>query len=86
RYLILFLILQSDVIAGESVGSTAPWLGLPFGGLLLSIALMPLWMPTFWHRHSNKVAGFWGGLVIMVWLGEIGVSRTFDALVQVMLH
>ncbi len=34
--------------------------GVPFVGLLLSIALCPLWLPTFWHHHFGKVSAFWG--------------------------
>ncbi len=47
-------------LAGQIDGlqlSTA-W-ALPFAGLLLSIALMPLLVPRFWHRHFGKVAAFW---------------------------
>ncbi len=32
---------------------------LPFVGILLSIALLPLVVPRFWHRHFGKVAAFW---------------------------
>ena len=32
---------------------------LPFAGLLLSIALLPLLAPGFWHRHYGKVAAAW---------------------------
>lgn len=32
---------------------------LPFVGLLLSIALMPLLVASFWHHHYGKVALFW---------------------------
>ena len=32
---------------------------LPFAGLLLSIAFMPLFCPRFWHHHYGKVAFFW---------------------------
>ena len=35
------------------------WWGLPFAGILLSIALMPLVVPIFWHHHYGKVAAFW---------------------------
>jgi Na+/H+ antiporter NhaD/arsenite permease-like protein len=50
--------------------STAPQLGralslwsvLPFGGILLSIALFPLFAPHFWHDHFGKVAFFWAAL------------------------
>ncbi len=37
---------------------TALW-GVPFAGILLSIALMPLLTPHFWHHHYGKVAAGW---------------------------
>ncbi len=33
--------------------------GIPFAGILLSIALMPLTTPSFWHHHFGKVAAAW---------------------------
>jgi Na+/H+ antiporter NhaD/arsenite permease-like protein len=35
------------------------WWGAPFAGLLLSIALGPLLVPGFWHRHYGKLAAAW---------------------------
>lgn len=32
---------------------------LPFVGILLSIALFPLFLPSFWHNHFGKVSAFW---------------------------
>ncbi|HPS56859.1 MAG TPA: sodium:proton antiporter [Spirochaetota bacterium] len=32
---------------------------IPFVGILLSIALMPLLTPHFWHHHYGKVSIFW---------------------------
>jgi Na+/H+ antiporter NhaD/arsenite permease-like protein len=40
-------------------GQLSPLWGVPFAGLLLSIALMPLLAPTFWHHHFGKVAAAW---------------------------
>lgn len=37
----------------------AVWWALPFVGILLSIALFPLFAPHFWHRHFPKVSLFW---------------------------
>ncbi|MGV3656004.1 MAG: sodium:proton antiporter [Noviherbaspirillum sp.] len=37
----------------------APWWGLPFAGLLLSIALLPLAVPAFWHHHYGKLTAAW---------------------------
>ncbi|MBB3178918.1 sodium:proton antiporter [Variovorax sp. Sphag1AA] len=36
------------------------WWSVPFAGILLSIALMPLLVPAFWHHHYGKVAVAWG--------------------------
>lgn len=33
--------------------------GVPFAGILLSIALMPLLAPMFWHHHFGKVSAAW---------------------------
>ncbi len=45
----------------KSIGGELPlWSGIPFAGILLSIALMPLLMPKFWHHHFGKVSMFWG--------------------------
>jgi len=35
------------------------WSTLPFVGMLLSIALFPLFAPKFWHNHFGKVSVFW---------------------------
>ena len=48
---------QAAAIDGASL--TLLW-GLPFAGILLSIALFPLLVPSFWHHHYGKIAAFWG--------------------------
>ena len=40
-------------------GSLSVLWGVPFAGILLSIALMPLLAPAFWHHHFGKVAAAW---------------------------
>jgi Na+/H+ antiporter NhaD/arsenite permease-like protein len=35
------------------------WSTIPFAGMLLSIALFPLFAPKFWHNHFGKVSAFW---------------------------
>ena len=49
--------------AGEarSIGELLPvWSVIPFVGILLSIALFPLFAPHWWHRHFPKMSAFWG--------------------------
>jgi Na+/H+ antiporter NhaD/arsenite permease-like protein len=43
----------------DGAGLGVIWV-LPFVGILLSIALMPLLVPRFWHHHFGKVSAFWG--------------------------
>ncbi|MEO5607816.1 MAG: sodium:proton antiporter, partial [Polaromonas sp.] len=48
----LLLSISGGAFAAELQGSelSALW-GVPFAGVLLSIALMPLLAPSFWHHH-----------------------------------
>ena len=45
----------------EDLGTLLPcWSALPFAGLLLSLALFPLFAPKFWQRNYHFVVMFWG--------------------------
>ena len=58
--LALLLLWPSLSFAADLEGSQLSTLwGVPFAGLLLSIALMPLLAPFFWHHHYGKVAAAW---------------------------
>ena len=38
-----------------NIGEILPlWSCIPFAGILLSIALFPLFLPDFWHHHFGK--------------------------------
>jgi Na+/H+ antiporter NhaD/arsenite permease-like protein len=46
--------------AHANLGELLPlWSCLPFACILLSIALLPLILPDFWHHHFGKISGFW---------------------------
>ena len=45
---------------GSNLGERlALWWIIPFAGILLSIALFPLFAPAWWHHNFPKVAAFW---------------------------
>ena len=47
-------------LAAEVPGhALSPLWGVPFAGILLSIALCPLLTPVFWHHHFGTVAAAW---------------------------
>lgn len=58
---------------------------LPFVGILLSIALLPLIAPHFWHRHYGKVSLFWGVLFFILFTVRFGFERSSFYLVEVYL-
>ncbi|KQT10274.1 sodium:proton antiporter [Ramlibacter sp. Leaf400] len=56
----LGLLVPHLAMAAEFDGrQLSPAWGVPFAGILLSIALMPLLAPAFWHHHFGKVAAAW---------------------------
>lgn len=60
--IVLAAMAPAPCMAAEptAIGRILPlWSALPFAGILLSIALMPLFIPRFWHHHFPKVSAFW---------------------------
>src|SRR5258708_37095994 len=39
--------------------------GIPFVGMLLSIALLPLLAPRFWEHNFGKIAAFWSAAFLL---------------------
>lgn len=51
---------EGHAAAHPDLGSRLPlWTVIPFAGILLSIALFPLFAPHFWHHHYPKVSLAW---------------------------
>ncbi|MBA4212302.1 MAG: sodium:proton antiporter [Polaromonas sp.] len=59
--------------------------GVPFAGVLLSIALMPLVAPMFWHHHFGKVAAAWGLAFLIPFAITFGPAATGMAVVHAAL-
>jgi len=56
-------------VTSEQLGAVLPlWTGLPFVGILLSIALLPLIAPAHWDEHYPKVSMFWAALFAIPFL------------------
>ena len=59
--------------------------GLPFAGILLSIAIFPLIAPEFWHHHFGKISAFWAIMLLFPFAVIQGVSVTLFELAHVFL-
>ena len=81
------LLAFSDMAAAAEVDGSAlsAWWGLPFAGMLLSIALMPLLVPMFWHHHFGKVAAGWSLALLLPFAGYFGAGAAGQALVHTLL-
>lgn len=66
-------------------GRLSPIWGVPFAGILLSIALMPLLVPHFWHHHFGKVAAAWSLAFLVPFAVMFGVSTAGVALVHALV-
>ncbi|MFM0736736.1 sodium:proton antiporter [Paraburkholderia xenovorans] len=60
--------------------------GLPFAGVLLSIAVFPLVAPTFWHHHFGKIAAAWSLLFLVPFGLTFGAGVAFGTLVHAVLE
>lgn len=47
---------------------------IPFIGILLSIALFPLFAPHFWEHNLGKISAFWAACLIVPMVAQYGVS------------
>lgn len=83
--LVLLAALPAEAAAIDGRSLNILWV-LPFAGILLSIALMPLFTPQFWHHHYGKVAAFWGLCVVVPFGLQIGAGGTAHVLLEVALH
>ncbi len=58
---------------------------LPFVGILLSIAIMPLAAPYFWHHHFGKISAAWAALVIVPFAAIHGVPTAVYEVIHLLL-
>jgi Na+/H+ antiporter NhaD/arsenite permease-like protein len=59
--------------------------GLPFAGMLLSIAILPLAAPRLWHHHFGKIAAGWALAFVLPFALGHGLSATAGVLAHALL-
>lgn len=80
------LLLPGLAGAAELDGSQlSAWWSLPFAGVLLSIAVMPLLAPMFWHHHFGKVSAAWALVFLVPFALTFGAGATGAAVVHAAL-
>ena len=85
--------VRAAVAAGTGEAGTAAfdgrtlslWWGLPFLGLLLSIALLPQFRPQWWHRSAGRIAVIWVLAFLVPAVGYFGLEITVSRVLHVLL-
>jgi Na+/H+ antiporter NhaD/arsenite permease-like protein len=79
-------LLPSLALAADLDGSklSAIW-AVPFAGLLLSIALMPLAVPAFWHHHFGKVTAAWSLAFLIPFALLFGIGSAASGFVHALV-
>lgn len=73
---------DAPAIDGRHLGLT--WM-IPFAGILLSIAILPLAAPSFWHHHFGKVSAAWATLIIVPFALIHGVPSAVYEIIHLLL-
>jgi Na+/H+ antiporter NhaD/arsenite permease-like protein len=73
---------QAAEVDGAALGA---WWAVPFAGVLLSIALMPLLVPRFWHHHFGKVAAGWALAFLLPFAAVYGAGSAGQALLHTLV-
>jgi Na+/H+ antiporter NhaD/arsenite permease-like protein len=82
----LSLLLPLAASAADLDGSKfSAWWGIPFAGVLLSIAVMPLAAPQVWHHHFGKIAAGWALAFLVPFALVFGAGTAGQALVHALL-
>lgn len=88
RVLALMSMLAAPAVANAAAldGATLSLLwGVPFAGILLSIALFPIFAPGFWHHHFGKITAVWTALFLIPFTLVFGAGISAGLVVHAML-
>lgn len=89
---ILFLITGTTFLQAADTHGSAPHLEggelsilwvVPFIGILLSIAIIPLVASGFWHRNFGKISAFWAATFLIPFLESKGWELTLYEVLHV---
>jgi Na+/H+ antiporter NhaD/arsenite permease-like protein len=80
------LLWMPSAWAADIDGSQlASWWGIPFAGVLLSIAILPLVATRVWHHHFGKIAAGWALAFLVPFAVVFGPGAAGSALVHTLV-
>ena len=70
----------------EELSAIPVWLCIPFAGLLLSIAVMPLIKPDWWEKHQPLAVAFWSVLFIVPFAAKYGMFTMGETVLECVVN
>jgi Na+/H+ antiporter NhaD/arsenite permease-like protein len=84
--LLALLLAPALAAAADFDGAQlSPLWGVPFAGILLSIALLPLLAPSFWHHHYGKISAAWALAFLLPFAATYGAGLAGVQLVHALV-
>ena len=83
KFLCNQIIRKVVFMTHELVSATLPvWSIIPFAGMLLSIAIVPLVRPEWWEKHMLGAAFAWSLLFLIPFAAADGVGESWFRLLE----
>lgn len=88
-FLMILLIAPLNTLAsegGETVSAVPVWLCIPFAGLLLCIAIMPLVKAEWWEVHQPLVVAMWILLMVIPFAFVYGAGKATETVLECIIN
>lgn len=87
----MLLMSPLTALAAEQAGSEGPvsvplWLCIPFAGLLLCIAVLPLVKPEWWESHQPHAVILWSVLFIIPFAAAYGAGTAAETVLECIVN
>lgn len=84
-FITLSLFSSGTFATGLNGHDLSLYFSIPFIGILLSIALMPLFLSRLWHYHYGKIIAIWTLLFLFFTFYFFGLQPTIDLTVHAII-
>ena len=78
--------MAADGLAAETAGSGLLWLCIPFAGLLLCIAVLPLVKPEWWEEHQPHAVALWSVLFAVPFAVMFGAGAALETILECLIN
>lgn len=76
----------AEKAAGGELAPVPLWLCVPFAGLLLCIAVLPLIKPVWWEEHQPLAVIFWSLLFVIPFAFSFGAGTAFETVLECIVN